>query len=74
VQHLGAAGDVVKVKDGYARTTLLRRARLPGDRRQQEEDRLRGGAHREATRAEKGAAETEATRIAEVHLSFTVKW
>src|SRR6266568_1729845 len=49
VQHLGAAGDVVKVKDGYARNYLL----------------PKGLAY--------PATEAEATRIAEVRLSFAVK-
>ncbi len=58
VQHLGAAGDVVKVKDGYARNYLLPK-----------------GLAYPATDANKKkiAYEAEATRIAEVHLSFTVK-
>src|SRR6266487_529263 len=58
VQHLGAAGDVVKVKDGYARNYLLPK-----------------GLAYPATEAnkKKSAYETEATRIAEVRLSFAVK-
>src|SRR6266478_3704728 len=62
VQHLGAAGDVVKVKDGYARNFLLPKG-------------LAYPAQRIAKQraAEKGAAETEAARIAEVRLTFAVK-
>jgi len=58
VQHLGAAGDVVKVKDGYARNYLLPK-----------------GLAYPATDANKKkiAYETEAARIAEVRLTFSVK-
>jgi large subunit ribosomal protein L9 len=74
VQHLGKAGDVVKVKDGYARNYLLPQglAYPATDANKKkiayEADRL---AKQRAT--EKVAAETEATRLAGVQLSFTAK-
>ena len=62
VQHLGAAGDVVKVKDGYARNYLLPKglAYLATDANKK---KIAYEAERIAKQraAEKGAAETEAT-------------
>jgi large subunit ribosomal protein L9 len=74
VQHLGQAGQVVKVKDGYARNYLLPKglacAATEANKKKiaYEADRI---AKRRAT--EKTAAETEAVRLADVHLSFSVK-
>src|SRR5881397_2006688 len=74
VQHLGAAGDVVKVKDGYARNYLLPQGKAypATDANKKkiayEADRL---AKQRAT--EKATAETEATRLAGVQLSFAAK-
>ncbi len=74
VQHLGKAGEVVKVKDGYARNYLLPQglAYPATDANKKkiayEADRL---AQQRAT--EKVAAETEATHLAGVQLSFTAK-
>src|SRR6266700_3254976 len=69
VQHLGAAGDVVKVKDGFARNYLL-----PKGLAYPATDANKKKIAYEAERiAKKRAAETEATRIAEVHLTFPVK-
>lgn len=74
VQHLGAAGDVVKVKDGYARNYLLPKG-LAYPATDANKKRIAYEATRLATQraAEKGAAETEATRLAAVQLSFMVK-
>lgn len=74
VQHLGAAGDVVKVKDGYARNYLLPKG-LAYPATEANKKRIAYEATRLATQraAEKGAAETEATRLAAVQLSFMVK-
>src|SRR6266567_4118625 len=74
VQHLGAAGDVVKVKDGYARNYLLPKG-LAYPATDANKKKIAYEAERIAKQraAEKGAAETEATRIADVHLTFTVK-
>ncbi|HXQ29722.1 MAG TPA: 50S ribosomal protein L9 [Gemmatimonadales bacterium] len=74
VQNLGKTGDVVNVKDGYARNFLLPKglAYLATDankrRITREADRI--SAQRAAERAN---AETEAARIASVHLTFVVK-
>src|SRR5881394_2583194 len=69
VQHLGAAGDVVKVKDGYARNYLL-----PKGLAYPATDANKKKIAYEAQRiAKQRAAETEATRIADVHLTFAVK-
>ena len=74
VQHLGAAGDVVKVKDGYARNYLLPKG-LAYPATEANKKKIVFEAERIAKQraAEKGAAETEASRIAEVHLRFEVK-
>ena len=74
VQHLGKTGDVVLVKDGYARNYLLPKGlaylatAANKQRIAREADRI--AAQRAAERAN---AETEATRIASVHLTFAVK-
>lgn len=74
VQHLGKVGEIVKVKDGYARNYLLPKglAYLATEANKKkiayEGERL---AKQRAT--EKSAAETEATRLADVHLTFAVK-
>src|SRR5256884_8625033 len=74
VQHLGAAGDVVKVKDGYARSYLLPKglAYAPPEANKK---KIAYEAARSARRraAGRGAAETEAAKLADVHLSFAVK-
>src|SRR5258705_7977287 len=73
-QHLGKAGEVVKVKDGYARNFLLPQGKAypATDANKKkiayEADRL---AKQRAT--EKAAAETEATRLTGVSLSFPAK-
>src|ERR1051325_9631111 len=74
VQHLGAAGDVVKVKDGYARNYLLPKG-LAYPAPEANKKKIAYEAERIARQRadEKSAAETEATRIAEVRLSFAVK-
>lgn len=74
VQHLGAAGDVVQVKDGYARNYLLPKG-LAYPATEANKKKIVFEAERIAKQraAEKGAAETEASRIAEVHLRFEVK-
>ncbi len=74
VQHLGAAGDVVKVKDGYARNYLLPQG-LAYPASEANKKKIAYEAERIAKQraAEKGAAESEALRIAAVHLTFPVK-
>src|SRR5438093_7520682 len=74
VQHLGAAGDVVKVKDGYARNYLLPKGlAYPATDANKKKIAYEAARIVKQRAAEKSAAETEATRIAEVHLSFTGK-
>lgn len=74
VAHLGKAGEVVSVKDGYARNYLLPRGlaypATGGNKRRIEAERQRRDA-RLAT--ERGDAEQLAGRLAEVSLTFTVK-
>jgi len=74
VQHLGAAGDVVKVKDGYARNYLLPKG-LAYPATEVNKKKIAYEAERIARQraAEKGAAETEAAKLADVHLTFAVK-
>ncbi len=74
VQHLGKAGEVLKVKDGYARNYLLPQglAYPATDANKKkisfEADRI---AKQRAT--ERAAAEGEAGRLTEVQLTFAVK-
>lgn len=74
VQHVGKAGEVVKVKDGYARNYLLPKG-LAYPATDANKKRIAFEAQRIAQQraAEKTAAETEATRIAAVELAFAVK-
>src|SRR2546430_11352871 len=74
VQHLGAAGDVVKVKDGYARNYLLPKG-LAYAATEANKKKIAYEAARIARQraAERGAAETKAAKLADVHLSFAVK-
>src|SRR5207244_11117753 len=74
VQHLGAAGEVVKVKDGYARNYLLPKGlAYPATEANKKKIAYEADRIAQQRAAEKGAAETEAGRIAEVRLSFAVK-
>src|SRR3989475_10122354 len=74
VQHLGAAGDVVKVKDGYARNCLLPKGpAYPATDASKKKIAYEAARIAKQRAAEKGAGETDPTRIAEVHLSFTAR-
>src|SRR5437667_11161650 len=74
VQHLGAAGEVVKVKDGYARNYLLPKGlAYPATEANKKKIAYEADRIAQQRAAEKGAAETEAGRIADVRLSFAVK-
>jgi large subunit ribosomal protein L9 len=74
VQHLGAAGDVVKVKDGYARNYLLPKGlAYPATEANKKKIAYEGARIATQRAAEKGAAETEDARLAEVRLTFAVK-
>src|SRR6266480_921685 len=69
VQHLGAAGDVVKVKDGYARNYLLPKG-LAYPATEANKKKI---AYESERIARQRAAETEAAKLAGVHLTFAVK-
>lgn len=74
VQHLGAAGDVVKVKDGYARNYLLPKGlAYPASEANKRKIAYEAERIAKGRAAEKGVAETEAIRIAAVRLTFPVK-
>ena len=74
VQHLGKAGEVVKVKDGYARNFLLPQG-LAYPASEANKRKIAFEAARIATQraGEKAAAEAEAARLAAVQLTFAVK-
>ena len=74
VQHLGKVGEVVKVKDGYARNYLLPKGlAYPATEANKKRIAFEGERVAKQRAAEKAAAETEATRLAEVHLTFEAK-
>jgi large subunit ribosomal protein L9 len=74
VQHLGKAGEVVKVKDGYARNFLLPQG-LAYPASEANKKKIAFEATRIATQraGEKAAAETEAARLGAVQLTFEMK-
>src|SRR6266516_4461315 len=74
VQHLGKVGEVVKVKDGYARNYLLPKGlAYPATDANKKKIADEGDRVAKQRAAEKTAAQTEATRLADVHLTFEVK-
>ena len=74
VQHLGKVGEVVKVKDGYARNFLLPKGlTYPATEANKKKIAYEGERLAKQRAAEKTAAEGEATRLAEVQLTFEVK-
>jgi large subunit ribosomal protein L9 len=74
VQHLGKVGDVVKVKDGYARNYLLPKGlAYPATEGNKKRIAFEGERLVKQQAAEKSAAETEAARLADVQLTFSVK-
>ena len=74
VQHLGKIGEVVKVKDGYARNYLLPQGlAYPATEANKKKISYEGERLAKQQAAEKSAAETEATRLADVQLTFEVK-
>lgn len=74
VQHLGKAGEVVKVKDGYARNFLLPKGlAYPATEANKKKIEFEGARLAKQRASEKTAAETEAARLADVHLTFAVK-
>ena len=74
VRGLGHRGDTIVVKNGYARNFLLPQG-LAYPASEANKKKIAFEAERIAKQraAEKGVAETEASRIAEVHLRFDVK-
>jgi len=74
VQHLGKAGEVVKVKDGYARNYLLPHG-LAYTATEANKKRITFEANRIAKQraGEKAVAETEAARLVDVRLTFIAK-
>jgi len=74
VQHLGKVGEVVKVKDGYARNYLMPKGlAYPATDANKKKIAYEGERVAKQRAAEKTAAQTEATRLADVHLTFEVK-
>jgi large subunit ribosomal protein L9 len=74
VQHLGKVGEVVKVKDGYARNYLLPKGlAYPATEANKKKIAYEGERLAKERAAEKTAAEGEATRLADVRLTFAVK-
>lgn len=74
VPQLGLRGDIVNVKDGYARNYLLpRKLAMPASEsnRKQVAEMKAAGARREAT--EKSAAESLAAQLAAVTLTIPAK-
>ena len=74
VQHLGKAGEVVKVKNGYARNYLLPQG-LAYSATEANKKRIIFETDRltKQRALERGAAETEAARLVGVRLTFTAK-
>ena len=74
VQHLGKVGDIVKVKDGYARNYLLPKGlAYPATEANKKKIAYEGERLAKQRAAEKSVAETEATRLADVQLTFSMK-
>src|SRR2546421_3107597 len=74
VEHLGKVGEVVKVKDGYARNYLLPKGlAYPATEANKKKIAYEGERLAKQRAVEKTAAEGEATRLAEVQLTFEVK-
>ena len=74
VQHLGKIGEIVKVKDGYARNYLLPKGlAYPATEANKKKIAYEGERLAKQQASEKSAAEAEATKIADVELTFAVK-
>lgn len=74
VEHLGRAGEIVTVKDGYGRNYLLPKGlaylATAGNRQRVEAE---GKRRAQRLAADRATAEAQAARLAEVSLTFTVK-
>jgi large subunit ribosomal protein L9 len=74
VQHLGKAGDVVKVKDGYARNFLLPKGlAYPATEANKKKIAFEADRIAKQRAAERSAAEGEAAQLAAVALTFPMK-
>ena len=74
VQHLGKIGEVVKVKDGYARNYLLPKGlAYPATDANKKKIAFEGERLAKQQASEKAAAETESAKLVDVHLTFPVK-
>jgi len=74
VQHLGKVGEVVKVKDGYARNYLLPKGlAYPATEANKKRIAYEGERLVKQQAAEKSAAAAEAAKLADVQLSFAMK-
>src|SRR2546425_11315159 len=74
LQDRGRVGEVVKVKDGYARNYLLPKGlAYPATEANKKKIAYEGERLAKQRAVEKTAAEGEATRLAEVELTFEVK-
>lgn len=74
VQHLGKIGEIVKVKDGYARNYLLPKGlAYPATEANKKKIAYEGERLARQQASEKSAAEAEAAKIADVELTFAVK-
>jgi large subunit ribosomal protein L9 len=74
VQHLGKIGEIVKVKDGYARNYLLPQGlAYPATEANKKKIAYEGERLAKQQATEKTAAETEAGKLTDVQLTFAVK-
>jgi len=74
VQHLGKAGEVVKEKDGYARNYLLPKGlAYPATEGNRKRITFEGERISRQRAAEKQTAEGEASKLAGLSLTFSVK-
>jgi len=74
VQHLGKIGEIVKVKDGYARNYLLPKGlAYPATEANKKKIAYEGERLSRQLAAEKSTAESEAAKLADIQLTFAVK-
>jgi large subunit ribosomal protein L9 len=74
VQHLGKIGEIVKVKDGYARNYLLPKGlAYPATEANKKRIAYEGERLAKQQAAEKTAAEGEAASLVDVRLTFPMK-
>lgn len=74
VQNLGKVGEVVKVKDGYARNFLLPKGlAYPATEANKKRIAFEAARLARVRAGEKAAAEADAAKLAGIELSFAVK-